>query len=90
MLKKIAFIAAATAVSTAALAGPQCPAYPDNERIPQDKFQQQLKDQGYSIQKFKVTSGNCYEIYGRDKQGQKVEIYFDAKTGQPVKTKTEK
>lgn len=55
----------------------------------QEKFQQQLKDQGYKINKFQVTKGNCYEIYGYDKDGRKVEIYHDPVTGKAVKTEIE-
>ena len=55
----------------------------------QDKFQADLKAQGYQINKFKVTSGNCYEIYGFNKEGQKVEIYFDPVDGKVVKSEVE-
>lgn len=40
---------------------------------------------GYKIKKFKVTSGNCYEVYGWDKDGKKVEIYYNPITGEKVK-----
>ena len=46
----------------------------------------QLKAQGYQINKFKVTDGNCYEIYGFNKDGKKVEIYFDPVSGKAVKS----
>ncbi|AXO89770.1 PepSY domain-containing protein [Pseudomonas parafulva] len=52
-------------------------------------FQATLKDQGYTINKFKVTQGNCYEIYGFDKDGRKVEIYHDPVSGKAVKTEIE-
>lgn len=55
----------------------------------QDRFQADLKAQGYEIKKFKVTKGNCYEIYGFDKAGQKVEIYFDPVSGKVVKSNVE-
>lgn len=84
-MKKIIFVALSTLVSVSAFAGANCQAHPEKERIPEAKFQQQLQQQGYKIKKFKA-DGNCYEIYGRDKQGRKVEIYFDTKTGQPVKS----
>lgn len=86
MLNKTLFAAVLTLTSVAAFAGPKCTAYPQNERIPAAKFQENLKKQGYQIRQFKETKGNCYEIYGKDKQGRKVEIYFDAKTGQAVKS----
>jgi hypothetical protein len=44
----------------------------------------------YKIKNFKVTSGNCYEIYGWDKANKKVEIYFNPVTGEKVKEKVEK
>jgi hypothetical protein len=31
-----------------------------------------------------VTTGNCYEIYGQDKQGKRIEIYFNPITGDVV------
>ena len=45
--------------------------------------------QGYSIKIFKV-SGNCYEIYGTNKEGKKAEIYYDTKTLDVVKSEIEK
>ena len=41
----------------------------------------------YKIKKFKVTKGNCYEIYGWDKAGKRVEIYFNPVDGSVVKQK---
>ncbi|MDC0688634.1 PepSY domain-containing protein [Mitsuaria sp. RG] len=55
-----------------------------------EKFQAQLKEQGYKINKFQITKGNCYEIYGFDKDGRKVEIYHDPVTGKAVKTEYRK
>jgi hypothetical protein len=53
-----------------------------------DQVRARLKAEGYEIKKFKITKGNCYEIYGWDKQRVKVEIYFDPVTGKAVKTET--
>lgn len=47
-----------------------------------------IKAQGYKITKFKV-DGNCYEIYGTNKDGKKVEIYFDTKSLEIVKLEIE-
>jgi len=38
-----------------------------------------IEAEGYRIKVFKI-SDNCYELYGHDKAGQKVEIYYDVKT----------
>ncbi|MHA6561980.1 PepSY domain-containing protein [Pseudomonas alliivorans] len=72
--------------SPLALAGPQCTTAEKSQWQEQAKFQEQLKAQGYEISKFKVTDGNCYEIYGFDKEKRKVEIYHDPVTGKAVKT----
>ncbi|MES2181652.1 MAG: PepSY domain-containing protein [Pseudomonadota bacterium] len=62
-----------------AIASADCPVYPKAEWASEDTLKQALKDEGYSIKKFKV-DGNCYEMYGTNKEGKKVEIYFDTKT----------
>jgi hypothetical protein len=49
-------------------------------------MKQKVLDQGYTIKVFQVT-GNCYEIYGKDKAGRNVEIYFDPTDGRIVKKK---
>ena len=54
-----------------------------------EQFQAKLKEQGYQISKFKVTEGNCYEIYGFDKDKRKVEIYHDPVSGKAIKTEIE-
>ncbi|MBX8522320.1 PepSY domain-containing protein [Pseudomonas cichorii] len=72
--------------SPLALAGPQCTTADKSQWQDQARFQEQLKAQGYQISKFKVTDGNCYEIYGFDKDKRKVEIYHDPVSGKAVKT----
>ena len=78
------------ATSPLAFAGPQCTTTDKAQWQDQAKFQEDLKAQGYDIKKFKVTGGNCYEIYGWDKDKRKVEIYFDPVTGKVVKQEIEK
>ncbi|WOE77531.1 PepSY domain-containing protein [Pseudomonas protegens] len=72
--------------SPLAIAGPQCTTAERSQWQDPQVFQDQLKAQGYQINKFKVTDGNCYEIYGFDKDQRKVEIYHDPVTGKAVKT----
>lgn len=38
----------------------------------------------YTIDVFKVTSGKCYEIYGRGTDGRRVEVYFSPITGEVI------
>lgn len=74
-------------VSPLALAAePQCTQADKSTWQNAEKFQAKLRDQGYEIKKFKITKGNCYEIYGFDKDRRKVEIYHDPVSGKAVKS----
>ncbi len=74
------------ASSGAAMAGPTCTA-PKDKWMSETDFKKGLEDKGYQIKTFKVSSGKCYEIYGFDKSGKKVEIYFDPVTAAVLETK---
>jgi hypothetical protein len=50
-------------------------------------FKARIEAQGYQIKTFKVSKGKCYEIYGFDKAGKKVEIYFDPSNAAILETK---
>ena len=75
--------------STSVFAKANCKPYPKAEWMSEAEAKARIQDQGYAISKFKV-DGNCYEIYGKNKEGKKVEIYFDAKTLEPVRSEIEK
>ncbi|AIL62159.1 PepSY domain-containing protein [Pseudomonas alkylphenolica] len=75
--------------SPLALAKTECTTADKSQWQDQAKFQEGLKAQGYDIKKFKVTDGNCYEIYGWNKDKQKVEIYFNPVDGKVVKSEIE-
>jgi hypothetical protein len=85
----IALLGAAATFSSASFAKADCKAYPKAEWMKAEDAKAKIEAQGYTISKFKV-DGNCYEIYGKNKEGKKVEIYFDAKTLEPVKSEIEK
>lgn len=76
-------------LSPAVLAGPECTTVDKAEWQDKGEFQENLKAEGYKIKVFKVTEGNCYEIYGWNKEEQKVEIYFNPVTGDVVKEEIE-
>ena len=82
MLKTFAIVLLVTTVS---YAGPKCTKETKDKWQDQIAFQKKLTDDGYKIKKFKVTDGDCYEIYGWNKKGQKVEIYFNPVTAAVVK-----
>jgi hypothetical protein len=74
------------ASSTAAMAGPTCKA-PQDQWMKETDFKKGLEDKGYQIKTFKVSKGQCYEIYGFDKEGKKVEVYFDPVTAAVLEQK---
>ena len=87
-MRKLLLLSLALA-SPLTFAATQCTTADKSQWQDQDKFQADLKAQGYEINKFKVTDGNCYEIYGHNKDGKKVEIYFDPVSGDAVKSNVE-
>jgi len=84
-MKVLFSLIAATIISLPVIAGPECTTEAKDKWQDQTAFQKSLTDQGYKIKKFKVTKGNCYEIYGWNKEGKKVEIYFNPITSAVVK-----
>ena len=87
-LISVAVLGAASLFSVHAFAKADCKAYPKNEWMSEADAKAKIQAQGYTISKFKV-DGHCYEIYGKNKEGKKVEIYNDAKTLEPVKSEIE-
>lgn len=91
-MKKLLFISLFAGLSTLSpfvFASADCPSYPKEEWASEDTLKEALEAEGYKIKKFKI-DGNCYEIYGRNKAGKKVEIYFDMKTLAIIKAEVEK
>ena len=82
-MKSLVVAALLVAAAGAAMASPTCTA-PKESWKPEASFKKELEGQGYQIKNFKVTKGNCYEIYGTDKAGKKVEIYFDPASGKAL------
>lgn len=68
------------------MAGPSCTDAPKEQWIKADEMRAKIVAENYTIDVFKVTKGRCYEIYGRDKSGARVEVYFNPVTGEAVKT----
>ena len=86
MKKTIAAALVLAFAGSAAIAGPTCKA-PKDTWMKEADFKAKLEKDGYKIKTFKVTKGDCYEIYGTDKAGKKVEIYFDPATGAVLEQK---
>ena len=65
----------------------QCPTVPKEEWRPQMELQKQLVGQGWRVRQVK-TFKNCYEVYGFDDKGAKVEVFFNPKTFERVEPKS--
>jgi hypothetical protein len=87
MSAAIATAFAATLAAGAAQASDKC-ATPQAEWQPKEALQQKLEGDGWKIKKIKVDDG-CYEVYGTDAQGKRMEIYFDPKSFAVVKSDSE-
>ena len=85
-MKKFTTVMTVLLFASNAFAEVNCTKEPTEKWKDQDSFQKELA-LTYKIKKFKVTKGNCYEIYGWDKADKKVEIYFNPVTGAIVKQK---
>ncbi len=72
--------------SGVAIAKKNCTDQPKEKWMTEVDFKKKVEDEGYKISKFKQP-GTCYEIYGHNKSGKKVEIYFNPVDGSIVKQK---
>jgi len=57
-----------------------CTDQPKDKWMSEEAFKKKAEAEGYKIRKFKQP-GTCYEIYGTDKSGKDVEIYFNPVDG---------
>lgn len=72
----------------AALADADCPEAPKDTWMSESDMKSKIDGMGYTYDIFKV-SGNCYEIYGKNKDGKDVEVYFNPVDGSIVKEEVE-
>jgi len=86
MLKKL-FLLPLLLGASYSYADPQCTEAPEAQWMAFATAKQQVIDQGYTIKKFKKTSTSCYEMYGKDSAGKRVEIYFDPTDMSVIKEK---
>ncbi len=72
--------------SNVANAKDTCTDQPKEKWMSEADFRAKVEAEGYKIRKFKQP-GSCYEIYGTNKEGKKVEIYFNPVDASIVKSK---
>lgn len=87
-MKKLLFVSLALMVGSSAYAKKDCTDAPKEKWMSEADFKKKMEGEGYKIRKFK-TPGTCYEIYGTNKEGQKVEIYFNPVDASIVKSEVE-
>jgi hypothetical protein len=67
----------------------QCTTEPKEKWISEADMKAKIAAIGYKPDVFKVTKGNCYEIYGRNAKGKRTEVYFNPVTGKVVNKTSE-
>lgn len=85
-MKQFVILLSLLVVGSAANAKKSCTDQPKEKWMSEAEFKKQVEGRGYKIRKFKQP-GTCYEIYGTDKEGKKVEVYFNPTDGSVVKEK---
>ncbi len=75
-----------TGFVSSAFAAKNCTDQPKDKWMTEEAFKKKVEEMGYKIKKFKKP-GTCYEIYGTDKDGKKVEIYFNPVDATVVQSK---
>ena len=83
-------IAATTLIllSQTVIAGPQCAEEQTDQWLSEEDMKSKVAEMGFTYDKFKISRGNCYEIYGHNAAGEKVEVYFDPISGEIVEQET--
>jgi hypothetical protein len=87
-MRVYALIAVAMLGLTAAAAAevsPSCTTEPRSKWLSEAQMKERVTLLGYKYEILKVTKGGCYEIYGRDLAGKRVEVYFEPLRGDVVR-----
>lgn len=93
VLRKFISLSAAALIlplaASAAFADADCPAAAKDTWMTKEKMTEKAKELGYERFNEVLVSGNCYEIYGFNKAGKMVEVYFNPVDGAVVKEEVE-
>jgi hypothetical protein len=63
-----------------------CTAAPKSQWLSMEAMQAKVEAQGYRVQKAKMKN-TCGEIYARDKEGSRVELFVDPTSGEIIGSK---
>lgn len=61
----------------------RCEPVPKEQMRPQMDLHRKLTGEGWKVRQIKDFNG-CYEVYGFDGQGQRVEVFFDPRTFEKI------
>jgi hypothetical protein len=75
----ITLLTLAAAGSALAQHAEKCEPIPKDEWKPQAELERKLKNEGWTISRVKIENG-CYEVYGKNAVGKKMETFFHPKT----------
>jgi hypothetical protein len=81
-------LALGTLTALPALASDTCPAHPKDQWLKPEQIKAKAEELGYTVRSVGEEDG-CLEVKGMDKNGKRVEVYFDPVTAAVVKTKGE-
>ncbi|MBX2885569.1 MAG: PepSY domain-containing protein [Granulosicoccus sp.] len=82
MIKLISLSAALWMVAASAFATmPECELQADQVWLEQDVFESKVQEMGYVIEDLVVSEGNCFEVTGKNANGQDMKAYFHPQTG---------
>jgi len=79
MYRSLAILAVSSLLAAPAFAAGSCSKAPSSQFQPISTLKAKLAAQGIDVRRVKTESG-CYEVYGFDKKGEKVNLGFNAKT----------
>ena len=87
-MRNILVIALLILGSSSAYAKKNCTDQSKDKWMSIKDFKEMTIKKGYTIRKFKQP-GSCYEIYGKNKDGREVEVYFNPVDGSVIKVEFE-
>ena len=83
--KLLTYVLATAALPAYATGLATCDSGPREGWQPQAKLEKQLVEQKWQVRRIKV-DGGCYEVYGMNEKGERVEAYFHPVTLERVPT----
>lgn len=89
-IRIFAVAAAVAAFAPIASAAPKCTSEPKDKWIKEADIKAKIDAMGYTDYKKILVTGSCYEIYGKNKAGKKVEVYLSPIDGKVVEEEVQK